>query len=121
MGRVRRPVYERGPGGGADAAAQAGLAAGDRDRAPRGVPARPVTPFLQAVRHRAGWALTAMFAEYFRPSLRRRIALALATTFAVGYLILRLVLTVSARWPILLIPAIVLALAPWGWWFVAGR
>jgi signal transduction histidine kinase len=80
-----------------------------------------VTPFLQSVRRRAAWALTAMFAEYFRPSLRRRVALALATTFAVGYLILRLVLTVSARWPILLIPAIVLALAPWGWWFVAGR
>jgi signal transduction histidine kinase len=80
-----------------------------------------MTPFLLSVRRGAASALTAMFAEYFWPSLRRRIALALAATFAVGYLVLLLVLTVGAHWPILLLPAIVLALAPWGWWFMAGR
>jgi len=80
-----------------------------------------VTPFLLSVRRGAASALTAMFAEYFWPSLRRRIALALAATFAVGYLVLLLVLMVGARLPILLLPVIVLALAPWGWWFAAGR
>ena len=80
-----------------------------------------MTPFLRSVRRGAASALTAMFAEYFSPSLRRRIALALAATFAVGYLVLLLVLTVGASWPILLVPAVVLALVPWGWWFVAGQ
>jgi signal transduction histidine kinase len=80
-----------------------------------------VTPFLESARRGAARALTAMFAEYFWPSLRRRVALALAVTFAAGYLVLLLVLTVSARLQILLIPAIVLVVAPWGWWFVAGR
>ena len=78
-------------------------------------------PILHAVRRAGAWALTALFAEFFRPSLRRRVALALAATFAVGYLVLALVLTVGAHWPLLLLPAIVLALAPWGWWFVSGQ
>jgi signal transduction histidine kinase len=80
-----------------------------------------VSPFLLSARRGAASVLTAMFAEYFWPSLRRRIALALAATFVLGYLVLLLVLTVGARWPILLLPAVVLALAPWGWWFAAGR
>jgi signal transduction histidine kinase len=67
-----------------------------------------------------------MFGEFFRPSLRRRVALALGAAFAVGYLVLLLVLSVGAYWigggywPILIIPAVVLALAPWGLWFVSG-
>ena len=80
-----------------------------------------MTPFLLSMGRGAASVLTVMFAGYIRSSLRRRIALALAATFALGYLVLLLVLTVGARWPILLLPAVVLAVAPWGWWFVAGR
>ena len=47
MGRERRPVHERGPGGGDDAAPQAGRPAGDRDGAWRrrtGSAADPAVP-----------------------------------------------------------------------------
>ena len=80
-----------------------------------------MTPFLRSMRSGVASTLTVMFAKYFRPSLRSRIGLTLGATFAAGYVVLLVVLTAGARLPILLVPAIVLALAPWGWWFVAGR
>jgi signal transduction histidine kinase len=80
-----------------------------------------VIPVLQVIRRRVASVLTALLGWYVHPSLRRRVAMALAATFAVGYLVLLLVLTVGTHWPVLIIPVVVLAVAPWGWWFVSGQ
>src|SRR5260221_14243822 len=121
MGRARRPVYERGPGSGNDTAPQAGRPAGDRDRARGGLPPRPVTSILLTARRGGSAVLHGLFADYLWPSLRRRVALALAAGLAAGYLVVILVFQEGLRWPLLLIPVGVLVLVPWGWWYLAGQ
>jgi signal transduction histidine kinase len=67
VGRERGSIHERGPGGGDGAAQEAGRPAGDRDRAGRGLPARLLNPL--------------------RPSLRRRMTVALVAVLIPGYYI----------------------------------
>src|SRR5215831_623614 len=108
MGRERRPIHERGPGGGDDAAPQAGPAAGDRDGARIRVPPRLLSLVRAARLHKATLALATMFSVYltaveamlggyFRPSLRRNIALALAAALAGGYVVVAAALYVILR------------------------
>lgn len=93
-------------------------------------------------------ALEAMFPGYLRPSLRRRVALSLAATLAVGYVIIAGALYVILRWfsggdcftpglfsgstcagpysaraRVLIVVLLLLALmlAGWGLWMAAGR
>jgi signal transduction histidine kinase len=80
-----------------------------------------VTSLLASARRGPAAALRGLFANYLWPSLRRRIALGLAATFAAGYLVLIFAHLQGVTWPWLAVPAGVLALAPWGWWYLAGQ
>jgi signal transduction histidine kinase len=75
-------VHQRGPGGGDDAAPQAGPAAADRHGPRRRLPARLLSPVL---------------AGYLRPSLRRRVAVALAAMLVLGYVLVAAGLNVILR------------------------
>src|SRR5262249_42953205 len=108
MGRERRPVYERGPGGDHDAAAQAGPAAGDPDDAWIQIPPWLVSPVRTIRRSRVTVALASLFAGYLalpkamfarvlRRSLRRNIALALTAVAILGYFVISAVLNLVVR------------------------
>jgi signal transduction histidine kinase len=122
VGPARPAVHERGARDADAAAARAGLPASDRAGAGPGLPARPVSPF--------------------EPSLRRRVALALAVMFVLGsviltggyYLVRNLLWRATfesydyygspgpvVRVFLLLLFVAVLALVVWSWWLVAGR